>query len=136
MAGGRAQTNVSINDPQPTSILIQVKSPLHTIFVQKIVYSPANVIVPGTLLGFIDSLTKQTIGTITVMPPSVAQPPYTIDYGVGDSTTSGTPLSQGASLVLAVFSGGVIGRVHIKAYQLPLFVVAPYVNPQTAGFTK
>jgi len=135
MAGGRIQTNASINDPQPTSTLIQARSSNHVLYVQKIIYSPANSIVAGTLLGFLDSLTGQSIGTITVMPPSVAQPPYVIDYGTGDSLTAGTPLSKGASLVLAIFSGGVVGRLHIKGYQLPIFGVVKYVAPMTAGFT-
>ena len=135
MAGGRAQSNVSINDPQPSSVLLFARSPLHTVYIQKIVYNPSNVIVPGTVLGFLDSLTNQTIGTMTVMPPSVAQPPYIIDYGIGDSTTAGTPLSKGANLILSIFSGGVVGRIHIKAYQLPPYFVTPYVAPKTAGFT-
>ena len=133
MAGGRAQSNVSINDPSPLSVLVAARSPFHTVYIQKIVYSPSSTIVPGTVLGFLDSLTFQSIGTITVMPPSVAQPPYTIDYGIGDSTTAGTPLSKGASLILSIVSGGVVGRLHIKAYQLPLFIVAPYVAPHAFG---
>jgi hypothetical protein len=136
MAGGRWQTNVSINDPSPASILMQAKSAFHTIYIQKIVYSPSAAIVPGTLLGFLDSLTGQSIGTITVMPPSVAQPPYTIDFGVGDSTTSGTPLSKGANLILSIIVGGAVGRMHIKGYQTPLYLTTPYVGPMTAGFTR
>ena len=134
MSCGRYQTNASINEPGPNSVLIQVKNPLQTIYIQKIVYAPLG-IVAGTVLSFIDSLTLQSIGLITVMPPSVAQPPYVIDFGAGDSGSSGTALTKGASLVLSVLSGGVTGRMHIKAYQIPLFINVAYVAPKTAGFT-
>ena len=132
MPGGRLQTNASIQEPVPGSILVQVRNPLQTIYIQKIVYSPTSII-PGTVLSFIDSLTLQSIGFITIMPPSVAQPPYIIDFGAGDSGSSGTALTKGASLVLAVLVGGSAGRIHIKAYQLPLVINVAYVPPATAG---
>lgn len=119
MPCGRIQSNATIDEPAVGSILVQARSPLQTIYVQKIVYAPTN-INAGTILSFIDSLTLVSVAAITVLPPSVAQPPYVIDFTVGDSPSSGTPLSQGANLVLAVLAGGVSGRLHIKAYQIPL----------------
>ena len=97
-------------------------------------YNPLTIIA-GTVLGFIDSLTLQSIGTMTIMPASIAQAPYVVDFGAGDTNTSGTPLTKGASLILSVISGGVNGRMHIKAYQLPLFINIAYVAPHTAGST-
>ena len=132
--GGRQQTNSSIQEPVPGAILVQARSALQTVYIQKIIYSPTSII-PGTVVSFIDSLTGQSIGFITVMPASVAQPPYIIDFGAGDSDTSGTALSKGASLVLSVLVGGVAGRMHIKAYQLPLYIPIAYVAPHTAGTT-
>lgn len=131
---GRFQTNANISAPLANAVLVQVKSASQTIYVQKIVYSPANII-PGTVLNFIDSLTGQSVGSITVMPPSVAQAPYIIDYSQGDSRSAGTPLTRGASLRLSVTGGGITGRLHIKAYQTPLYVTTAYVPPTTAGFT-
>ncbi len=135
MPCGRQQTNANINEPAPNSVVVRARSAFQTIYLQKITYSPLG-IVAGTVLAFIDSLTGQSVGLITVMPSSVAQPPYVIDYSLGDSASSGTPISQGANLVISVLSGGITGRLHIKAYQIPLYVVAPYVAPMTAGFTK
>ena len=135
MAGGRLQCNVSLSEPTIDSVVIRARSSAHTIYMQKVVYSPSAVIVPGTVLAFLDSITGASIGLITVMPASVAQPPYVIDYGVGDSITSGVPLTKGANLIMSILAGGMTGRLHVKAYQLPLYVVTPRVFPATAGFT-
>ena len=135
MAGGRIQTNISINDPSPLSILVQARSPLQTVYVQKIVYAPSQTIA-GTVLSFIDSLTGQSIGRIVVLPDSAQAVPYVIDYATAGEHLDGTFLSKGASLQLSILSGGVVGRLHIKAYQLPNSVVTPTPAPMTAGFTK
>lgn len=135
MAGGRLQTNVSINDPSPASIVVQARTASHTIYIQKIVYSQS-VLVPGTVLSFIDSITGVSLGLMSIMPSAIVQTTYTMDFGLEDPSAAGTPLSKGAHLVLSIISGGVAGRLLVKAYQLPLFVVAAYVAPATAGFTK
>ena len=118
-AGGRKQTNVTIDEPAVGSVLIFALSPRQTIYLQKIVYSPVTII-QGTVINFVDSVTGLSIGQFTIMPPSISQPPYVVDYGLGDTQSAGTPLSQGANLILSVPVGGVNGRLHIKAYQIPL----------------
>lgn len=131
MAGGRLQTNAYINEPVADSVLVAVKSASQRIYVQRIRYAPSACIV-GTVLSFIDSLTLKSLGKMTILPPALGSgtDEYTLDYG-----SNGFPLSTGASLTLAVLSGGVNGSLKVSAYQLPPYVVTPYVVPATAGFT-
>ncbi len=126
MAGGRLQTNVSISEPATGSVLVQVRSTTQRIYVQYIIYSPSD-FVAGTVLSFIDSLTLQSIGVISVAGITSQ---YPLDFGY-----AGTALSVGASLLLSIISGGATGRLRIDAYQLPLMSNATYVAPHTAGFT-
>ena len=126
MAGGRLQTNVSLSEPVADSILVQARSAVRRVYVQKVIYSP-NDFVANTVLNFIDSITGQSIGQITVVA-GVSQ--YPLDFGY-----NGTLLTTGASLVLAILSGGATGRLRVEAYQLPLMINTPYVAPHTAGFT-
>ena len=126
MAGGRLQTNVNLSEPVANSILVTARSVVRTVYVQKVTYSP-NDFVANTVLNFIDSITGQSIGQITVVA-GVSQ--YYLDFGY-----NGTPLTVGANLVLAILSGGTTGRLQVNAYQLPLMVATTYVAPHTAGFT-
>ena len=126
MAGGRLQTNVNLSEPVANSILVQGRSAVRTVYVQKVTYSP-NDFVANTVLNFIDSITLQSIGQITVVA-GVSQ--FFLDFGY-----NGTPLTVGANLVLAILSGGTTGRLKVDAYQLPLMVNVAYVAPHTAGYT-
>lgn len=134
MPGGRYQTNINVSERSVGSILVQVKSPSQTIYVQKITYVPTTII-PGTVVTFLDSITGQSIGLMTVMPASINQSPYVIDFSIGVPLTAGSALTKGANLILGVTSGGISGRLYIQCYQLPLFNVPTYVAPHTAGFT-
>ena len=97
MAGGRLQTNVNLSEPVANSILVTARSVVRTVYVQKVTYSP-NDFVANTVLNFIDSITGQSIGQITVVA-GVSQ--FFLDFGY-----NGTPLTVGANLVLAILSGG------------------------------
>jgi hypothetical protein len=118
MALGRAQCNASIADPSIDSILVTAKSTRQRIYVQSITYTPTSY-VAGTVLNFLDSLTGVSIGQISIVPVTVG---YTMQYPL-DFGDTGIALSLGANLKLAVASGGVIGRMLVKAYQLPLYVI-------------
>ena len=130
MPCGRAQCNVNLNEPVVGSVLIFAKGPTQVVHIQKITYSPTE-FTSGTVLSFIDSLTSVSIGTVQVLPLAIGlSTQFVLDFG-----DAGTPLSVGASLVLAVPAGGVTGQLEILAYQIPLYVGVLYVAPQTAGFT-
>lgn len=132
MAGGRAQSNVNLFEPQVGSILVQVQNPLQHIIVERIRYMPTTY-VANTVLSFIDSLTNQSIGSIIVVQPGLdaLASSYVLEWD-----TDGFPLSVGANLILGVLSGGVTGSLEVDCFQLPLYIVTPYVAPMTAGFTK
>jgi hypothetical protein len=129
---GRKQSNVNLFEPQTGSVLVQVLSAVQCIIIQRIRYYPTTY-VAGTVLNFLDSLTSQVIGAMTIVPPGSA--PGSDGYVIEFDDRDGYPLSTGANLVLSVLSGGVTGALEVDCFQLPLHVVVPYVAPQTAGFT-
>jgi len=120
---------VDIDLPTAQPILIAPRAANRIITVLYITFTPT--VYTGTTLTFIDSLTTNVIGTITVPAQpltSVGEQMLYIDFGA-----SGTPLSVGASLLLG---GSSTGRLHIEAYQKgPLPGPPTYVAPKTAGFT-
>lgn len=130
---GRLQCNASIVEPAIDSVVIRAKSALQTIYVQRISYTPLE-FSPFTVLQFTDSLTGRGFGQISVLPLAVGQTTqYIIDFTAGMAV--GAPLSKGANLLLKILSGGMTGRLDIKAYQIPLYIVSAYVAPSTAGKT-
>lgn len=130
MSVGRLQTNAYIVEPALDAVAVRVRSASQRIFVQKISYTPAE-FSPSAVLQFTDSLNGKIFGQVAVLPLAVGQTTqYIVDFG-----EDGTPLSTGANLLVKVLSGGMTGRLDIRAYQLPLYVVASRGTSSTAGFT-
>lgn len=130
MSAGRYQTNAYLTEPALDNVGVRVKSATQTIYVQKITYSPSE-FVALSVLSFTDSLTGKSFGQISVLPVAVGQTTqYIVDFGA-----DGTPLTRGANLLIKILSGGMTGKLDIKAYQIPAYVVAPRVASSTAGFT-
>jgi hypothetical protein len=129
MAGGRLQTNSNLVEPAMDAIVVRARSASQQVYVQVITYCPASFV--PSVFSFVDSLTGQSIGRITVLAVALGPVQYTINYG-----NQGLPLTKGAHLQLQILQGGATGRLHVEAYQLPLLVWSPYVAPSTAGFTQ
>jgi hypothetical protein len=87
--------------------VIVPRTPLDTIFVQKIE-------VDITTAGAFTLAFQDTAGTpvpMALMSGAVAGP-QVVDFG-----PTGTPLTQGASLDIRGSAAGLVGRIHIEAYQ-------------------
>lgn len=107
--------NVDLTLPSAVQPLIAAPSAKCTIYVQRVSFIPA--LFTGTVLQFIDSLTRVVVGTISI--PTAAA--YALNNGVWnyaplDFGPSGTPLSKGAHLLLG---GSANGQLHIDAYIKP-----------------
>ncbi len=113
MSRPRGRSSVSITEPAVDAMLVVAKSTRQRVVIQGIRYFPTTY-VAGTILNFIDSLTLQIIGQLIILP-NVTQ--FSLDYG-----DSGTSLTLGAHLKLAVIAGGVTGRMIIDTTQAPIYV--------------
>ena len=95
--------------------IVTVKSPNHFLVIQKIIFSPATYSVANMV--FQGSFTTKPIAlfSIPATPPSSSSTGsvlYNADFGL-----TGTALAQGDNLDLISSATGVIGRIHIEAYE-------------------
>ena len=100
--------------PLADPVLIAADSATKRVCVLEIEFTPSTY--TACVLAFIDSLTDQRIGTLTLPAdgPGVVEGSnqFTLTFG-----PSGTKLSAGADLLLGVVSGSATGRLHIEACQ-------------------
>jgi hypothetical protein len=84
---------------------ITPKTTNHTLFIQKITYSP------GVVAAVAISVDDDGAGGVIALIPASQATPITIDFG-----PKGLALTQGANLDIAA-AAGVSGRFHIEAYE-------------------
>lgn len=124
----------ALTESNPGVVLARTST--RKICVQKLIFAPSTW--AAAVLIFSDSLTGIVIGTITV--PSAAPGSSSTDSVENalelDFGPTGTLLSAGANLSLAINPPGPAGTLHIESYQKgPLYATPVYTPPGTAGVT-